>query len=252
MASTEDMECDGTTPTPPPPPPPPPPLPSTPPPFEIRRKVVRIEQRKWDITFLDNKLKTRTNPGVYEQAKHTGIKRCTPNKLTKWKIINLWHKYEETRGPQATLKRFRRKYRNKYSGAKSWINKISKFTWHRYCSEFKVDSEKFKKLEKYVKKTKEKISKKKKRFYRDPELEHCGVFPIFEEYLIKYRQLIATEYNWRSVAWMVKEAKRIRKNKKLFKLIKYLMSEQEKKCTRYLKCTRQYIHRIAVCFFFSF
>ena len=94
----------------------------------IKQKIITRDDRRFDITFLNNKLKTRKTPGVYETPKHTQIKRCTPSKSVKLKIIKTFHSYQQKKGSRATLKRFKRKYRSTYSGSKSWISKLSDST----------------------------------------------------------------------------------------------------------------------------
>ena len=126
------------------------------------RKNVRVE-----TTFIQNRFKDRKHPGFYRQPPGKQKIRNTPSKLLKYRLIKLKNKYyHEARraGIRPSLKKFMEQYKDKRSGYKTWINKLSYRTWQDYHTHFKVNSEKFKKLKKYIDKYPKKRTYKVKRF----------------------------------------------------------------------------------------
>ena len=188
----------------------------------------------------------KKDPGRYVRARYpkSGQKN-TPSKWEKLKIIRLKNKYyRETQKP--TLRRFITKYRNCRSGSKKWINKLKYRTWTEYHQEFKPGSKKYKLLKKFNKKYKNKRIKETKRFYRHPFKANYGVCPVFEEYLVHFREIVGREYEWRSVTWLISEAKRFIQNKRIIRLLSPFMTNQERKIIKLLKVTRRYIYLLMV------
>ena len=201
------------------------------------------DDKKVNITFLENDFKIRKNPGVYIQAKYPSTcSRNTPPKPIKLKLLHLKEKYYNNT-PKPTLKKFMQKYQNVHGGYKKWVNKITWYTWRDYHANFKRNSVKYNDLKKYVDLH---PTTNTMRFYRDPFGIHYGVFPIFEEFLVKFRQIAGKEYEWRSVSWFLTEAKRFVKHKKILGLLKPFMTRQEWKLLKLATMKRTYIYRIMV------
>ncbi len=212
----------------------------------VSQKIIFRRDRRYNVTYLPNRFKTRQNPG-FATAAHwprTG-KKVTPDKLSKLRIIDKLHRYWQRPG-RLSLKKFQRKYRNRHSGHCSYISRLSLRAFRRYQANFKEGSVKYQELKDYCKNTRHKLCRQKKRFYVDPAGPTLGLLPIFEEFLVDYRKVVATEYEWRSVKWFTSEAKRILKNVKLIGLLKPFMGLNEKKFIRKLKCDRSYINKIVV------
>ncbi len=212
----------------------------------VSPKIIYRRNRKYDVTYLPNKYKKRKNPGIAETAHWPRRgKKVTPDKLSKFRIIGKLHRYW-ARSPNPSLKRFQRKYRNRHSGHCSYISRLSLPALRRYQANFKEGSEDYEKLKKYCFETRHTVCKNKKRFYVDPDSTTYGLLPIFEEYLVSYRKVVATEYEWRSVDWFTSEGQRILKNVKLMGLLRPFMGADEKQFIEKLKCQRAYINKIVV------
>ena len=207
--------------------------------------------RKWNVTFIDNKWKKRKQRGHYIQQKDTDIVRHTPSIRDKWRIIIVIHDFYNNPDNEGNKspKGFRRHYINQRHGFKSWINKVSCKTIQRYTNDFHIDSENFKQLEKYIKKYPQKRTRQKKRFYQDPDLIYYGVCPIFEEFAVYFREMVAKEYGWRTVTWLISEMKRFQKHTLIMDLISVFMEPQERRLIPKLMITRKYIGTIMVCYF---
>ncbi len=213
------------------------------------RKVITSNGMKKDITFLDNKLKKRKNSGQWIRARSpVTCTRRTPDKLSKLKIIQAFHRYISENGGRLRIRAFQAKYKSYRGGWLQWINKLSVRTWHRYSQDFHPGSPKFRLLKNFVARNHRKKSSRKKRFYIPPCNESFGVCPIFEHYMVIYREKIADDYQWRSVAWWVSEGQRILNNRTVMRFLKHLMDAEEPRHVHLLKCTKSYINRIIVCY----
>ena len=218
--------------------------------YEIRYRYTN--RQKYNITFLYNanpRIKKRYPLGRSAQRRipATNIKRCTPDKFSKYKIIKDYHNYLRLHNAP-TIKKFLQHYSNHFRGYTSFINKLSYSAWRRYSAKFKPGSQNFAKLEKYIQTHSEKQTSKHKRFYTDPEEPSYGLLPIFEEFLIEYRKIVASESQWRSIKWFVFEGKRILQNERLMSLLKPFMSQQERKLLKIVICSRSYIKNVIVCY----
>ena len=217
---------------------------------EYERTYAMRDDVKVETTFIQNRFKDRKHPGIYVKPKFP--KTCirnTPSKLLKWRLIKLKNKYyhEAIRaGIKPTVRKFMEQYQEQRSGYKTFINKLSYRTWQDYHTHFKVNSDKFKKLEKYIDKYPEKKTNKLKRFYRDQFAAKYGICPIFEQWLVTFRAITSKEYEWRSVTWFLTETKRFIKNKKILNLLKPFMTRREWKLLKLVKVSRFYIYHILV------
>ncbi len=214
---------------------------------EYQRKLITRNRVQYDTTFMDNKYKKRQHPGVFVQPKvPPTCSRNTPDKRCKLRMIEKYHRFNKKHKSVANVKGFRRHYDKHRYGASGWINKVSTRTWYRYSRDFRPNSAAYKRLKKFVARD-NRTSKRTKRFYVDPEQGSFGVLPIFEDYLVVFRRIVATEYQWRSINWLMSEAQRILNNIKVMDLIKPMMSTHELGLLPRLKCTRTYINNIVVC-----
>ncbi len=208
-------------------------------PIQFERKII-TNGGQYDISFLQNSYKKRKNRGCVHPKWPRSCTKTTPDKLSLYKIIKKLHKFK------GSIPKFRDKYKNYHTGYKRYISKIRYHTWMHYSADYKIGSAKFEQLKKYIKNNKAKTSKRKKRFYLDPEIASFGLFPKFEKYLVLFREVVANEYEWRSIQWFRNEGKRILKNPRLLKLLKPLMKKQEWQLLPEFKCTRSYINNVVV------
>eukprot|EP01083_Nonionella_stella_P168540 569331_1 len=200
--------------------------------------------RLFNVTFLNPKLKVRQHPGIFVQNKWPPTcSRHTPNKHLKFMILRQMHHYFAT-VENASMRAFQAQYRNYHRDWQGSIRKLSIHTLQKYKQNFGQNSANFKKLERYIKNNSLKRTLMCQRFYVDPEKTHYGVAPIFEEYLVLYREVVANEYHWRSIRWMVWQGKRILNNDLLVGILRQFMSNQEWSLMPLLVCTESYIRKL--------
>ncbi len=212
----------------------------------FERKFITKNNIKHDVSFLRPEYKSRKGRGSVCPLWPRTCTKTTPDKFSLYKIIKKLHKYQNSNRKKKNISKFVQKYRNYHSGYKRYISKIKLSTWTKYSAQYKIGSAKYETLKKYIKKNKAKTAKRKKRFYLDPDIKSFGLFRVFEEYLVKFREVVANEYEWRSLRWLRNEGKRILKNERLLGLLKPFMERQEWRLLRELKCSRNYISNIVV------
>jgi len=198
---------------------------------------------KNNITFLPNQFKKKSGiPAIHSSA--NPIKRTqTPPKLEKWLCLKLMHR-SQRKGQK--LSTFRQKNLVNRGTWRKWINVLKLNTWYKYSAQFKVNSKKFLRLDKYIKQRRH-YSKTTKRFYYDPDHSHFGLFCTIEEYAVIHRKHAADSHQWRSARWFSDSIKRLIKNPKLMALLRPFMNRTERKLLHLFLCSKSYVKKIMVC-----
>lgn len=216
------------------------------------RQFCTTAGREWnDITFLNNRWKKNYPGNTVRGYKPPTCSRRKVNKWVKYRMIHRFHEWcaeKENRGEHANVVDFIDDHVKYRGGSKSKIQSTAYRTWTEWAgSRWTSDSWRFLRLKRFVDKVGRKVAQKTFRFYGDPMETSCGMCPVVETFLVEYRAIRATEYQWRSVNWLTVTGKRTLANVTLMNLLRPLMGRGEWGRTACLKCSTNYIWRIVVC-----
>ncbi len=196
--------------------------------------------KTYDTTFMPHKYHQKNDNPAAETALWTGSHPQTPTKAMKLKICT---EINKTAGTLPEL------IEECKTGNMLWerqMSKMSKRSLERYQTYFKSNSDKYIGLKTWCKDHAKTDADATQRFFYGLNEEHYGIWPIFEEYNVIYRKLVAKAHQNRSVSWMQQNMRFILKNKTLMKLLKPLMKNQEWELLKLAKISEKYVRDVMV------
>ena len=158
-------------------------------------------KRKYNTAFLNQPKEVNEGGDEPPTKKYKSSTRKSLEKITKYEFIKYLHDHQELTAIECKNQdQWKRKIQQKDNTVQKWR------------TEYGVNTEKYKNLQKYAIQNKNKGGKKKRRSSINPEIIKYGSFPTLEKEILNQREERVKKCRDKSMVWMTRAIEKLLAN----------------------------------------